>query len=395
MAVFDKEVVGERAIILTKALVTSLFSLWIVVVSISTHGVLALTNFALPWEVALPVGYWCSTPFGFFGLPALAFVTFGVIGMPSSWPGLTYAAEQVREKGLLELSGTIYKYLVPPLPITRSTGGGIFSQLLWALCREPCKYYEPSEYQKNASTVKDEIWIYINGIATTKDIADMNRDKLFELFGRPIHLVHNPTDSIFLDLLECVVSLNYGEVEPSKELKLCLMEQLWKANKENKKVVLIAHSQGTIITGNAVHDLGESTPKVSKKTIERLQAKFPETEVSKVLKSIPSIMKKRLEVYNFADCAHRMDESRVKYLENISNRGDLVAWLSHLFPFPSYWFNQAGDSLSITGESVIECRLWGHLLNTHYLSQVEKGKYQKSRLVSQYLDPSFRKLHLL
>ncbi len=135
-------------------------------------------------------------------------------------------------------------------------------------------------------------------------------------------------------------------------------------NDDYKKVVLIAHSQGTIVTGNTLTDLLSDTAE----------------------QEIKDLMKRKLEVYNFANCAHSMPGMpSVNYCENISNGGDIVAWLGHLFhftfrPLDSFWIDANGDSLQIGGKSVIERFLWGHLLNTHYLLPMKKGnKYTNSR----------------
>lgn len=129
------------------------------------------------------------------------------------------------------------------------------------------------------------------------------------------------------------------------------------------RVVLISHSQVTIITSNALEDLGRD----------------PDPNV------IP-LMKKYLEVYAFADCAHQMPGNNVKYLENISNGADTVAWLGVLFPFKRFWQDVNRQPITIDGIDVNEPLRWGHLLETHYLKPMSSdGAYKKSRL-RDYLD---------
>lgn len=121
------------------------------------------------------------------------------------------------------------------------------------------------------------------------------------------------------------------------------------------RVVLIAHSQGTIITSNALRML-RSNPQSG------------------------SLMDIYLEVYNFANCSNQMPGNNELYLENISNKRDLVAWLGALFPFRGFWEDKSGEPMNIGGTFVTEPLYWGHLLNTHYLDHFKKGSYPGSRL---------------
>ena len=49
----------------------------------------------------------------------------------------------------------------------------------------------------------DELWIHINGILNDADAAKVTCKVIYEMFGRPCKLLHNPTDGPVLDLLEC------------------------------------------------------------------------------------------------------------------------------------------------------------------------------------------------
>ncbi len=135
---------------------------------------------------------------------------FGVLGLPCAWPRLLSSSLQaiyVKEnsgdpvgKFIQNFIFTMWKYLVPSLP----GFGNEFTGISALLFREPCMYHEPKESQLQSNKYDGEVWIYINGIATTKEIADSNRDLLYKMFGRPVHLVHNPTDSLLVDLIECL-----------------------------------------------------------------------------------------------------------------------------------------------------------------------------------------------
>merc|ERR1712038_1731776 len=206
---------------------------------------------------------------------------------------------------------------------------------------DPCRHYPPSETQMKDAKVKDEIWIFINGVATTKEIADQNCNLIFKMFGRPVDLLHNPTDGLVVDLFECAAGktglFQFGEIEPKE--------------KGYKKVVLLAHSQGTIITGNALYELGStsSTDFLNEYIRRELKARKPDIDMNMV-RNIAPIMKELLEVYSFATCGHKMPADNCSYLENISKEGD-----------------------------------WGHLINSHYLYPMKnRGMFPESKLMKEY-----------
>jgi len=369
------------------ALLTGITSLWIILAGMSTQAVFGMTANLLPETMAWALGIFMTTPICFLAIPAFLSAIVGVAGLPFSLPLLIYSTilslwpKQQKKYSfprdlvpflqdaftfVIDAVGTLWKYFIFPLPSASNESSPWIS---WLLLREPCKYYPPLESQtkKGDNHFPEEKWIYINGVATTKAIADANRIILFRMFGRPIHLLHNPSDTILLDLFECLAGktglFNWGEIEPREMLKEELRKSLHEAKQNGiKKIVLVAHSQGTIITSNALTDLGKED-------------------------DTKALMQELVEVYNFANCAHQTPADYVKHLENISNGGDVVAWLGHLFPkaLQPYWKDKSGKSLSISGEGVIEPRLWGHLLNSHYLFQMSFGKYPESLLVKDYM----------
>ena len=343
------------------AIIRGLVSLWIVGAGLAGQGFLALTHGALPDGAALLAGFLGM----FFVIPALWTALFGILGLPPSWPLLLKNALGIfQDRGpvgkLFGLAGTVYKTLVflpfncPPFL------SGLPLMIKWVFFREPEHLYRPSPNQLNNAKVKDEYWIFVNGVATTSDIAFTNVKMLYDMFSRPIWLCHNPTDSILIDLLECIIGKvglfeEFWEPKPRHDVVRAVESALKEAAAGNyKRVVLVAHSQGTIITASALKILGAGNSK--------------------------DLMKKYLEVYAFADCANQMQDKNVKYLENISNTGDAVAWLGALFPFKSFWQDKYGRGIEIDGTFVTEPDLWGHLLNSHYLDRMENGWYRESRL---------------
>lgn len=49
-----------------------------------------------------------------------------------------------------------------------------------------------------------ESFFYVNGICTTRRMAHDTGKELRQMFGRPVTVVHNPTDSVLIDIVECI-----------------------------------------------------------------------------------------------------------------------------------------------------------------------------------------------
>lgn len=169
-----------------------------------------------------------------------------------------------------------------------------------------------------------ERWIFINGVANTKAMCEKYCRSMESMFKRPagsIAFVHNPTDGVFVDLLECAVGkimLEYWEVAPRAKLRALLMREL-KAESPASRVVLVAHSQGTIIAANALNEIINEADKSNDLVLkERL---------------------KRLDLYMFATCAHKVDDEPLGHVEHIFNGNDLVALLGVCHPDPESWLD--------------------------------------------------------
>jgi hypothetical protein len=97
----------------------------------------------------------------------------------------------------------------------------------------------------------DERWFFINGIATSRELAQHNAERLHALFGRRLTLVHNPTQGLTNDLLESAMQkFTNVNTEPVARAFVEIARALLDDNIE--KVVIVAHSQGTIITGDVL-----------------------------------------------------------------------------------------------------------------------------------------------
>lgn len=284
------------------ALIRGLTSIGIILVAMSKQG--ALTFFGhefLPSSIADIMGV-AGVVFVF---PALWAALFGVIGLPATWftllsNSVTLFSDRNFFGRTLGAMGTIYKTLVYlPFECPEWLENVLHPGLVWIWFREKERLEPPPAYQLNEAKVKDEYWIFMNGVATTSDIAKSNVRFLYNIFGRPIHMCHNPTDGILVDLLECMADkigfFDWWETRPKEELAKAIQKALTDAkNGKYKRIVIIAHSQGTIITSKALQILYN--------------------------KGLTVDMQRYLEVYNFANCAQQMNFGNYRYMENISNK---------------------------------------------------------------------------
>ena len=111
--------------------------------------------------------------------------------------------------------------------------------------------------------------------------------------------------------------------------------------KGRKKKVIIAHSQGTIITAELVKRLNGDKRLLS-----------------------------RMEVFNVAFCADEFPDNCVRHLEHFANENDFVALLSlHPRPRPVIPYGAPG-------RIYVKNDAWGHFLNAHYLDHFRCGDYK-------------------
>ncbi|MFT6028658.1 MAG: hypothetical protein ACI8O8_000387 [Oleiphilaceae bacterium] len=207
----------------------------------------------------------------------------------------------------------------------------------------------PYEVPEHGQVIDDnEAWFFLNGICTDRSVLRLNGKALADIFQRKIYLMHNPSDGIFLDLLECAAGLT---LQPVSTLETSVASILEEALNSHSKVILIAHSQGGIIATGALYTLAKN-----------LGAKK-----SKLLK--------KLEVYTFASAATEQKLPDV-YSEHFCHTGDYVARIG-----------VAGNQKDFSGR-IFNYDASGHLLNAHYLKNLTENKFialdgRVSRLVER------------
>lgn len=189
----------------------------------------------------------------------------------------------------------------------------------------------------------DTKWLFVNGICTDTTGLTNNCLELSSLFDTPIYPIHNITEGIMRDLMECLFGRTFNKTqEVSNIAYLSVVNSL----RDHDKVILMGHSQGGIICSNVVKLLHRFNPELVD----------------------------RLEVYTFAS-AH--DEFVHDGSEHFVNELDYVARTGAI----NYEKDCKGTLHNALG-------IKGHMLNKHYLCNFKHKIYCKgeSKLYSYLVD---------
>jgi len=188
----------------------------------------------------------------------------------------------------------------------------------------------------NAPINDNQAWYFLNGICTDRPVLNLNGKALANLFNRRINLMHNPSDGIVLDLLECIIGRTMQIVSDLDSSVAYILED---ALRKNDKVVLISHSQGGIITTGALYKLAGRLPEAEKPLL------------------------KKLEVYTFSSAATELDLPEV-YAEHFFHTQDYVSLIGI-----------AASTWKFSGR-LFWCPGSGHLLNNHYLNNLTANRFR-------------------
>jgi pimeloyl-ACP methyl ester carboxylesterase len=335
-------------------------------------------------------------------------------------PARAHAVRRYSEYNILNpwrartLAGFLMDLSIPALPestpdLARMLLPPVVNRRFW---RPTSFFRQPDEYAGVCSFPKEH-WFFINGIATNADVARYNSAYLAHLFHRPVTVVQNATCSLPADLLECMLG---------KGLRVCdrniMTEPAWRAatavlealNAEDiQHVIVIAHSQGTIIVSNVLATIEEAlnSDLAMEKEPEwhaftkKLMGKV-ETESQKALRNglahalaeftrdrSKHVMDRlrKLEVFTFANCADRMqyvhESAPLPYMEHYANEFDWVARLGILSPLRG----DGGSTIEIDGPLFEQKGEWGHLLNEHYLMAIDDFLYPGAEPYNREEDP--------
>lgn len=269
------------------------------------------------------------------------------------------------------------KYLVnvtiPSLPHTPpSYGPPPLNELFW----HPTVILQRPDHYGSYASFPDEAWFLVNGIMTNDDVAQLNAAYVSWLFHRPVTIIQNSPDSLLVDLVQCMIGKEWKQAtEPARKAFPVIYDALKSKHKE--RVVVLAHSQGTIIMANVLRLLYEITEPAGLGAMAMTAvSEFAEPEVIYLDEAVdlndfekltPAELAK-LEVYNFATCANAMTYYTagvpVPWIEHFGNENDIVARLGMQAP------ETEECQLQIDGPRYVRNGAWGHLLNAHYLSAI-------------------------
>jgi len=188
-------------------------------------------------------------------------------------------------------------------------------------------------------------------MGTAGPVALLNASEIARLFGRPVHLIHTPTWGLLRDVAE---SITARTLRKDGKLSRPAMHILVDALENNDRVVLVCHSQGSIVASYIVRKL----------------LRHPSTR---------PLVKKR-ELYCIGGVADSLDIDPqltlaaghpVPYVEHFANGRDYLAQLGIL----SHLDSTAGTVYCMAARP-------GHLLNEHYLPAIVRGDFcqRRSRL---------------
>jgi len=202
----------------------------------------------------------------------------------------------------------------------------------------------------------EQSFLFINGILTNETIIQQNIKLLKQKFNRPIQCVFNKTDSFIMDLLECAIGKLSNDLTEASLLGLSSISKIL-LNPEINKLVIICHSQGTIITAQILRNLH----------------KFGLDKLEYI---------KKIEIYAFGCCASNMkylinddDNNQYPYMEHFANENDIVAKMG------CNHSKDIEDYIDIDGKIFINKGKSGHLFNSHYLDNFVLD-YPESKLIS-------------
>lgn len=117
---------------------------------------------------------------------------------------------------------------------------------------------DPVEIEKHERN-KHERWFFLNGCCVSGYNLQQNCDLLSETFGRPIFAIHNRTYGVLGDLFECIIQRSFDLFTEETRVAYEYVKA-YCTDPEVKKVVIIAHSQGTIMASQILDQLYVDLP---------------------------------------------------------------------------------------------------------------------------------------
>ena len=133
------------------------------------------------------------------------------------------------------------------------------------------------DYYDDYTSYPDEHWFFINGILTNGDVAHLNAACISYLFHRPVTLIQNATDGAVRDLWECALGKEWYKNTSNTEAARIAFPAIYDALRDpfKQKVVVICHSQGTIIMSVVLQALEAPAPARTADSAQAAAAEVP------------------------------------------------------------------------------------------------------------------------
>ncbi|KAH8588240.1 hypothetical protein B0O99DRAFT_525448 [Bisporella sp. PMI_857] len=190
-------------------------------------------------------------------------------------------------------------WVIVPLPLSWIVAGvTVFFMVNHGICYllngPQMRYESDPKYTQLAKAHKHEQWIFLNGVAVGRHWMESNVNRLALTFGRPVLGVHNKTNGILFDVIQCLIQRNFNyATQDIRDCYAAVKETLYKS--ELTKVVFILHSQGGIEGGMIIDWL---------------------------LQEVPQDLLAKLEVYTFGNAANHFNNP---HLHLLSERAALAS----------------------------------------------------------------------
>ncbi len=242
---------------------------------------------------------------------------------------------------LIELNSDLF---LPKLPIKSPSWMPKFCKKIF--------FGSNSRYLPDEIEEKDNISVlYVNGIMSNREVIEINRKEISKILNRPVNVIYNVTDSFLIDIFECFIGKETEHLTEASTITLYVLSRKL-LDPNIQKIILICHSQGTIIVAKALQYL----------------SKFGLNKEEYI---------KKLEIYAFANCATKMNYvlDNYPYMEHFANEEDFVARLG------CNCSEEVKQYMSIDGSVFIRNNKSGHMFNSHYIDDF-CNDYPQSKLLS-------------
>ncbi|KAJ5046309.1 uncharacterized protein L3040_003556 [Drepanopeziza brunnea f. sp. 'multigermtubi'] len=162
---------------------------------------------------------------------------------------------------------------------------GVNEAICWLLNGKEMEVWSKDEYVEGRGTFENEQWIFLNGVAAGNWLQN-NVDRLALTFGRPVLGVHNRTNGIIFDVVQCLIQRNFTyATQDVRDCYQIIKRTLYQPHLT--KVIFILHSQGGIMGGMIIDWL---------------------------LQEVPQDLLAKLEVYTFGNAANHFNNPHLHLL---------------------------------------------------------------------------------